>query len=134
MAIRDKKEEVDGQIVSLERTISCDMCGEKEGGNTVTFDPKNVEQIQKLPDWVRGYRVVNRGDRKAFGYCSDVCEVNGITAGNHNVPEPKKVQEVTSQAEIKQAIANAEAAKALAGTDAATEAAAKKTIQLTDGE
>jgi len=131
MSIIDKKTEQDGQVISMERTIKCDAEGCE---SSATFNPQDVEQIKALPEWVRAYRVVNRGDRKAFGYCSDVCEVNGITAGNHNVPEPKKVTEVTSQAEIKQAIANAEAAKALAGKDAGTEAAAKKTIQLTDGE
>ena len=131
MSIRDKKEELDGQIVSLSRTIKCDIEG---CTNEVTFNPQNVDEVKALPEWVRGYRVTQRGDRKSFGYCSDVCEVQGITAGNHNVPEPKKVTEVTSLEEVKQAVANAEASKALAGKDAGTEAAARKTIELTDGD
>jgi len=119
-------------IDKMERTIKCDAPGCTV--EPAVFNPQNVEEIQKLPEWIRSYRVIQRGDKQSFGYCSDVCEVKGITAGNHNVPEPKKVAEVTTQAEVKQAIANAEAAKALTGKDAGTEAAAAKTVKLTDGE
>lgn len=80
------------------RTIACD--NEKcvgDGGKkaTVTFNPQNQEEITKLPDWLRTTRTITLGNNTRFTYCSDVCEVEGVTTGNHNVPEPKQVQEAT---------------------------------------
>jgi hypothetical protein len=74
------------------RTIKCDnvKC-DKE----VTFDLQDQAAIAALPDWLRTYRNVVLGNNAKFGYCSDVCEVEGVTTGTHNVPEPKQVQEAT---------------------------------------
>ncbi len=75
------------------RTIKCDNAAcDKE----VSFDLKDQYAIAKLPDWLRTFRNVVLGNNTRFGYCSDVCEVEGVTTGNHNVPEPKKVVEATA--------------------------------------
>ncbi len=70
------------------RTISCDN---KTCDKTVTFNPAVQEEIAALPDWLRTFRAVNLGNGAKFTYCSDVCEVEGTTTGQHNVPEPPKV-------------------------------------------
>lgn len=106
------------------RTIKCDS---PECKNEVTFNPQVIEEIQKLPDWVRTYRTIQNGNRGVFGYCSDVCEVKGVTTGQHNVPEPKVVQPATTEAEIRQAAQQAEAASQ------ANTALKEGTIKLTDG-
>jgi hypothetical protein len=99
MAINDK----------VTRTIKCDN---KDCKNEVTFDPQNPEEIQKLPDWIRTTRTVQNGQRKSFTYCSDVCEVKGVTTGDHNVPEPKRVTEAT-ESEARQVAANVKASEQL---------------------
>lgn len=110
---------------TVSRTIQCEA---PECKNEVTFNPQVIEEIQKLPDWVRTYRNVAIGNKNVFGYCSDVCEVKGVTTGNHNVPEPKAVQPATSQAEI-----NAAAQEAKNAVDA-NKALKEGTIKLTDGD
>lgn len=110
----------------MSRTISCDADGCTQ---TVTFDPQDIEAVTKLPEWLKKYRLVQRGDKQSFGYCSDVCEVKGITKGSHNTPEPQKVQPAT-EAQVAQAVANAKVADALKQTDEATEDAAAKTVTL----
>lgn len=107
----------------VSRTIKCEG---PECKNEITFDPQNIEQIKALPDWVRTYRTIQNGQRATFGYCSDVCEVKGVTTGNHNVPEPKAVAEATTQAEIRQAALEANQAAE------ANKALKEGTIQLTD--
>lgn len=114
----------------ITRTIQCDAAGCE---NKVVFDPQNGDDVTRLPDWLKGVRQTVRGDKAQFTYCSDVCEVKGVTTGNHNLPEPKKIATAT-EADVKQAAANDAAAKAMAQTDKGTEAAAAATIKLTDGE
>ncbi len=81
------------------RTIACDneKCTGGDNGEkaSVTFNPQNQEEIVKLPDWLRTTRTITLGNNSRFTYCCDVCEVAGVTTGNHNVPEPKKIQEAT---------------------------------------
>lgn len=79
------------------RTIACDGKDEKGAPcvNTISFDVQNQEAIATLPDWIRTYRTITLGNNRRFGYCSDVCEVNGVTTGDHNVPEPQRIQEAT---------------------------------------
>lgn len=113
MAITDK----------VSRIIKCEGPDCK---NEVTFDPQNIEQIKALPDWIRTYRTIQNGQRASFGYCSDVCEVKGVTTGKHNVPEPKAVAEATTEADIRQAAHEAKQAAE------ATDALKNGTIQLTD--
>lgn len=65
------------------RTVKCDAPGcTKE----VRFDLKDVKTIQAI-DWLKGVRVIQTGDNRAFAYCSDVCEVKAVTTGKHNLIE-----------------------------------------------
>jgi hypothetical protein len=75
------------------RTISCNSCK-----NTVTFE---VEENKKNPNptmnenpWLATTRLV-QGGGKNYVYCSDECEVEGVTAGNHNPPEEKKIIDIS---------------------------------------
>jgi hypothetical protein len=99
---------------SVRRTIACD--GVDETGtpciHVATFNPASQEDIVGLPDWIRTFRMVNLGNGAKFGYCSDVCEVNGVTTGKHNVPEPKQIQEATSL-DAQRAIAEAKVAESM---------------------
>jgi hypothetical protein len=99
MAIKDQ----------VQRTIACDG---PECKNTISFDPQNQEEIAKLPAWLRTTRTVTLGNNQKFTYCSDVCEVKGVTTGNHNVPEPKQVQEAGS-VDLQRAIAEKKIADAM---------------------
>lgn len=77
----------------VSRTIACEAEGCE---HSVTFNPQVQEDVIGLPDWIRTTRTVQLGNRASFTYCSDVCEVKGVTTGNHNVPEPKQVAEATA--------------------------------------
>lgn len=86
------------------RTIKCDGPGcDKE----VTFDLKDVKAIQAI-EWLKGVRVCQTGDNRAFSYCSDVCEVKGVTTKLHNLQEAPKIIAAT-EGQIKEAAAQAEA-------------------------
>jgi hypothetical protein len=91
------------------RTIKCDNA---KCDKTVTFDLQDQQAIANLPDWLRTYRNVVLGNNVKFGYCSDVCEVEGVTTGTHNVPEPKQVQEA-SVADASRVAAQAAAVEAM---------------------
>jgi len=87
------------------RRIKCDAPGcDKD----VEFDLKDIPAIQKI-EWLKGVRVVQTGDNRSFSYCSDVCEVKGITTSAHNLKEPPKVA-VATEADMKAAAAQAQAA------------------------
>lgn len=73
---------------TMTRTIKCDNPDCK---NAVTFNPQNQEEVAALPTWLRTLRNVQLGNRQSFTYCSDVCEVKGVTTGQHNIPEPPAV-------------------------------------------
>jgi hypothetical protein len=86
------------------RTIKCDGPGcDKE----VEFDLRDVKAIQAI-EWLKGVRVIQRGDNKAFSYCSDVCEVKGVTTGQHNLPDKPLVAPAT-EGDVRSAVAQAEA-------------------------
>ncbi len=93
------------------RTIKCDG---PECDKTATFDLKDVKAIQAI-EWLKGVRVCQTGDNRAYSYCSDVCEVKGITTGQHNLLEKPKAPEVpaiiptATATDVKQAAAEAEA-------------------------
>ncbi len=93
----------------VSRTISCDNKG---CDKTVTFAPDNQEEIAALPEWLRTFRNVNLGNGAKFGYCSDVCEVEGATTGQHNVPEPPKVL-AANAGDVKRAVVEAKIAEAM---------------------
>ena len=89
------------------RTIKCDGPGcDKE----VEFDLKDFKTIQAI-EWLNGIRVVQTGDNRAFTYCSDVCEVKGVTTGAHNLKGPSKITAAT-EGEVRQAAAQAAQAAA----------------------
>jgi hypothetical protein len=91
------------------RTIKCDNA---ECTNEVSFNPQSQEEIVKLPDWLRTTRTITLGNNTRFTYCSDTCEVKGVTTGNHNVPEPKAVVEATP-AQAKEVVKQAAAVEKL---------------------
>jgi len=85
---------IDSQI----RNITCDAgCGKG-----VLYDRKDEKATFELPEnsWLRTTRVVQTADGRNLTYCSDVCEVNGVATGTHNIPEPKKIVEATNQAAV----------------------------------
>jgi hypothetical protein len=95
------------------RTITCDGPGcTKE----VRFDLKDVKAIQAI-DWLKAVRVVQTGDNRAFSYCSDVCEVKGVTTGTHNLKEKPVVVPTANEGDVKaaaaQVAAEAEATEAI---------------------
>lgn len=51
------------------------------------------ETLEKFP-WLKTSRSVQTADGRSFYYCTSVCEVEGIKAGLHEPPEPKKVIEM----------------------------------------
>lgn len=94
------------------RTITCN------GPNctrTVTFEQSQAEQIVRDNPWLNSIRVIQvTGSKRNLSYCSDTCEVDGITSGAHN-PVEEKPALITSanEASIRQAAqlaAQAEAA------------------------
>lgn len=92
------------------RTVTCDACG-----RTVTYeqnqrggiDPKILEENP----WLKTNRVVLTADGRNFGYCSDLCNVEGLKSGLFNMPEPKQVEipAGSAQAQIQAAAAAAKA-------------------------
>ena len=91
------------------RIIKCDG---PECPNEVSFDPRDQKAISELPAWLRTTRTITLGNNARFTYCSDVCEVKGCTTGNHNIPEPKQIQEAGS-VELQRAIAEKQIADAM---------------------
>ncbi len=97
------------------RTITCNAPGCK---NTITFDVKDGQKITESTPWLKSARVVQTGDGRNLVYCSDPCEVAGITEGWHAVAEKKMI--ATPEGDAQAAIRAAAAAKAAAQeTDAA---------------
>jgi hypothetical protein len=89
---------------TVSRTIKCDN---PDCTNAITFDPQNPEAVAALPTWLRTLRNVQLGNRQSFTYCSDVCEVKGVTTGQHNIPEPPQVQPA-QPGDVKKVAAQAE--------------------------
>lgn len=84
----------------------------------IVFEASQQEQAIKDNPWMRNIRTIIRGNNEKFTYCSDECEVSGITAGNHNFKEPKQVVDIQAGAQAAIRVA-AEAAKRRQGVDAA---------------
>ena len=98
-----------GMLDKTTRTIKCDN---KKCDKEIAFDLQDQAAIAALPDWLRTFRNVVLGNNTRFGYCSDVCEVEGVTTGDHNVPEPKQVVEATA-ADASKVAAQAKIAEAM---------------------
>ncbi|MGH7744621.1 MAG: hypothetical protein ACREQ5_07370 [Candidatus Dormibacteria bacterium] len=88
------------------RSIKCDGPG---CDKAVEFDLADIKAIQAI-DWLKGVRVIQTGDNRNFSYCSDVCEVKGVTTGQHNLKEQPQIQIAASPAEIKALAEQAQAA------------------------
>lgn len=67
------------------RTIACDG---PECDKQARFEISDVAAIQQI-EWLKGLRIIATGDNRQIAYCSDVCEVKGVTTGSHNLQEKK---------------------------------------------
>lgn len=94
-----------GRQITKVHTVKCDGVGcDKQ----VTFPEQNAQQIINDNPWFRSIRVVITGDNRNLLYCSDVCEVSGLTAGTHVIPEQPLVVE-GNEAAVLEAAARAQA-------------------------
>lgn len=96
-------------VVSQIQTVTCDVCGK-----TITFDVKDAQKVISETPWMLTSRTIQRLDNQHYTYCGDSCEVSGVATGNHNIPEQKKIAEVTSssaQAAIEMAAKSARLAE-----------------------
>lgn len=69
------------QIVQCEqcqKTSSAELVGEGALEKAIAADP-----------WLRTYRTIQTGDGRVFGYCGDICNIEAIKTGVHNMPEEK---------------------------------------------
>lgn len=108
------------QIVQCEqcqKTSSAEMVGEGALEKALAQDP-----------WLRTYRTIQTGDGRVFGYCTDICEIEGVKSGAHNMPEEKKVD---TNATLGNIAALAQKAKEAKLAEAALRSGAGK-IQITD--
>jgi hypothetical protein len=79
-------------------TITCDgACGK-----SVTFAQTQEEERQAVKDnpWMNTVRVLQSKDKRQFLYCSDQCEIEAASAGNHNPLEEKKIATSVNQSQI----------------------------------
>lgn len=84
-----------GIINTSFRTVSCNSCDK-----TATFPTTDQVAANKAMEdfpWLKTTRLVNSADGRSFAYCSDECEVAGVTSGQHNPPEPKKIIEAPNE-------------------------------------
>lgn len=72
------------------RTISCNGAG---CDKTVThpFTKEGAAEAYAANPWLQTTRTVSTPDGRVLVYCTDVCEVSGLSAGLHNKPEEKKI-------------------------------------------
>ncbi len=115
-------------IDSAVRHIKCDApaCTKE-----VLFDQKDKDAVFTNPEnsWLKSTRVTQTADGRNFAYCSDICEVEGVKTGKHNIPEAPKVTGSASAADISAAAAMV---KARADADKALREGTPTNIQITD--
>jgi hypothetical protein len=113
---------------STVRTIACDAAG---CSKSLIFERNQEKVVFENPDnsWLRGVRVVQSADGRNMAYCSDICEVNGVSTGKHNIPEPPTIVPATNSAAV--AVA-AQAAAHARQTEAAIRSGQPAKVQLTD--
>lgn len=93
------------------RTITCN--GPK-CDKTITIPAEDVKTAVSENPWLQGLRVLQTGDGRNFTYCCDLCEIDGVSTGQHNLPEQKKIVNVEAGAAnlaLKQAAAAVAAQK-----------------------
>lgn len=103
-------------VDTIVRTITCNGPACEK---TATFTQQNQQETIDQNLWLKTYRNVTTFDGRSLGYCSDVCEVEGIKAGTHVPPQQKVIQMPTGdamaaiRAAAAQSAANAEGTRAL---------------------
>lgn len=92
-------------------TIACDNPGCE---HTVTFAQTDAQEVGNENPWMKTGRGVQAGGGQQFWYCSDQCEIGGITTGQHNPAEKKRLVTIdgNNAAAVKQAAAQAAAQEA----------------------
>jgi hypothetical protein len=109
------------------RTVTCNGTDCK---NTITFEPKNAPEIAKENPWLKNLRIVQANGQN-YTYCSDSCELTGVAAGFHNLPEEKKIVAVPNVGQATSAIqAAAAAAKQAEQANRALKTGEGGTIQI----
>ena len=99
------------QPTAVVTLVKCELL---ECPREASFDMATKEKVMADNPWLRTYRTVQTGDNRFIGYCSDTCEVRGVTSGKHNVPDPPKIVPAANAGAIAlaaQAAANAKKAE-----------------------
>ena len=96
-------------INSQFQTIIC----ENNCGKQITFDVSKNKEVAEAAgnEWLKTLRYVQTVDQRLLAYCSDVCEVEGIKTGLHNMPQKKLIESGATPAQVAQAAAQAKAAE-----------------------
>lgn len=105
-----------------QRIINCDSCDKM-----VKFAMKDAATINDAHPWLKSLRVIQTNDARMFVYCSDPCEVKGVTSGVHNPVEKPRIISDGSEAAVNAAAAQA---KATAEADAKLRAGEDVKIQV----
>lgn len=72
------------------RTISCNGAG-CDKKVTHAFSKEGAAEAFAANPWLATTRTVTTPDGRVLVYCTDVCEVSGVSSGVHNKPEEKKI-------------------------------------------
>lgn len=89
------------------RTITCNGPGCEK---TITYSMADAKTTVEANPWLKSVRLVSVEGKQPFVYCSDSCEVGGVTTGQHNPVEAKPTIVPGNTASIQQAAAAAAAA------------------------
>lgn len=76
--------------------VTCDGPG-CDKSVTYPATQQDKDKAEQENPWLINLRLSSTS-QGPFAYCSDVCEVNSITAGKHNRPEEKKVIDIQAGA------------------------------------
>ena len=90
------------------RTISCNGAGCEK---TITYPMNEAKEAVEQNPWLKTVRLVQVEGKPPFVYCSDSCEVSGVTTGQHNPAEIRPTIVQGSSASIKAAAMAAESAQ-----------------------
>ncbi len=107
-----------GTIDTTVRTITCNGPACEK---TATFTQQTQQDVIDQNPWLKTDRHVATFDGRSLGYCSDVCEVEGVKSGVHAPPEKKVIQMPTGDAMAAIRAAAAQQAADIEGTKALKE-------------
>lgn len=110
------------------RTIACDVPGCLR---TLTFARTEEKAVFDNPEnsWLKTTRTVSTADGRVIVYCSDICEVEGVETGKHNLLEAPKVIPAGNAAAVAAAAQSAANAK---NAEQALRSGQPTKIQVTD--